>query len=111
MGKAARKANRRQRRSEGGHNGRVTAPKVSRRRGDVEPSIEGLRRPEANAFDELVKLRVRLSEAEVQVAFWVAHARSAGVSWRSIGEALGVTQQAACKRFGRPVRLVEGGER
>ena len=39
----------------------------------------------------------------------VGFAREAGASWASIGEALGVTTQAAHQRFGPQARLVEGG--
>lgn len=41
------------------------------------------------------------SEAALQVA--VDQARSAGRTWREIGDALGTTRQAAFQRFGRPL--------
>jgi hypothetical protein len=41
------------------------------------------------------------ADAALQLA--VDRARSAGQSWRGIGEVLGTTRQAAFQRFGRPV--------
>lgn len=56
------------------------------------------------AADELlVRSQERLSEL-------VANARSQGVSWQSIGEALGVSRQAAFKRFSNPVHALQRGE-
>ena len=40
----------------------------------------------------------------------VGFAREAGASWAAIGEALGVTTQAAHQRFG-PKTVLEGGRR
>lgn len=95
MGKAARQANRRARRAAG-----VVVPKVVRRSKVDEGSVQ--RTVPADAFDELVKRRERLADAELEIIFWVAQARAAGVTWQRVGDALGISQQAACKRFGRP---------
>jgi hypothetical protein len=50
------------------------------------------------ALAEVRRLRVVLSQLERAL---VAQAREKFVSWREIGEALGVTPQAAHKRFRR----------
>jgi hypothetical protein len=40
-------------------------------------------------------------EVERLTADWVQKARDAGASWQQIGDALGVTRQAAQQRYGR----------
>jgi len=77
-------------------------PKVVYRRdfGD-EPGMEAVHVIATDPFEELVRLRQGLLDQERLVAFWVAQARVAGVTWARIGEALDVSQQAASKRFGR----------
>src|SRR5665647_158240 len=77
-------------------------PKVVYRRdfGD-EPGMEAVHVIATDPFEELVRLRQGLLDQERLVAFWVAQARSAGLTWARVGEALGVSNQAACKRFGR----------
>ena len=50
----------------------------------------------------------RAAEAHLRSA--VAAARAAGVSWQLIGEALGISRQAAFKRFGSAAALETGGE-
>lgn len=41
-------------------------------------------------------------DAEKQLRRVVEKARAAGATWADIGDALGVSRQAAFKRFGRP---------
>lgn len=66
----------------------------------VDAADEELRRP---AGDEVVMIRradelVRRSQERLSEL--VSTARSSGVSWQTIGDALGVSRQAAFKRFG-----------
>jgi DNA-binding Lrp family transcriptional regulator len=69
-------------------------------------SVRVVRPDEAHAID--VKVRAEILEAaEKQLNMAVARARGAGVSWERIGEAVGISRQAATERFGK---LVDGGE-
>lgn len=54
-------------------------------------------------LDEVGSAALALEVARIQLRTAVDHAREAGVSWARIGEHLGVSRQAAYKRFGRPV--------
>lgn len=62
--------------------------------------------PMLKALEDLAYHRAVLTEVESQTAPFVARARDAGASWSLIGLALGVTSQAAHKRF----REKEGSE-
>jgi hypothetical protein len=53
------------------------------------------------ALRELTRTEAELGELRRQV---VANARTAGVSWDQIGEALGITRQSAWQYFSRPAR-------
>ena len=51
-------------------------------------------------FREIIAASRRVHDAEAELHAAVARARQAGDSWTVIGAALGVTRQAAQKRFG-----------
>ncbi|MDR1807216.1 MAG: hypothetical protein LBR33_04780 [Propionibacteriaceae bacterium] len=61
--------------------------------------------PEATVYredyDALVQAVRRRDDAQRQVDLAVAHAREDGTSWTLIGNALGVSRQAAYKHYGR----------
>lgn len=56
----------------------------------------------ADPLTQLTEARRALDRAQQQVQDGVTAARAAGHSWAEIGTALGVTRQAAFKRFGAP---------
>jgi hypothetical protein len=66
---------------------------------DVAPSRDYRRRGEA--LEALANQRRHRESIEVGVRRSVGKAREAGATWAEIGRALGVTQQAASKRYGR----------
>lgn len=55
-----------------------------------------------DSLARLAEARRALDRAQQQVVEGVSTARAAGHSWAEIGAALGVTRQAAFKRFGTP---------
>lgn len=56
-----------------------------------------------NDFDALLQIGVDLADLDVTVDaskyLWVRLATAAGASWKQIGDALGVSKQAAQKRY------------
>lgn len=52
------------------------------------------------AVTDLAKLR---EAADEWLTWTIMDARRAGKTWEAIGEALGVTRQAAQQRYGRPI--------
>jgi phosphohistidine phosphatase SixA len=54
----------------------------------------------AEALDRLGELMAERERLERETRFMVDQARRCRVTWSEIGEALGVSQQAASKRFG-----------
>ena len=56
---------------------------------------------DAAHFRAIIAASRRVHDAEAELHAAVARARQAGDSWTVIGAALGVTRQAAQKRFGR----------
>lgn len=58
------------------------------------------RRKEVAGVSGLQVLKVQRDSTARAIDVEVRRARRAGVSWREIGEALGVTQQAASRRWG-----------
>lgn len=62
--------------------------------------------PVLGEHDPLAELRasvaVQARSGELVVAA-VGSARTAGISWQQIGDALGISRQAAFQRFGRPI--------
>ena len=65
-------------------------------------------RSPANALDEVRAAVDTLSSAEKALTEAVGLARQAGHTWQQIGETLGITRQAAFKRFGHVVDPVTG---
>lgn len=59
--------------------------------------------PQEQALWMLKKYAEEAQEVERLTAKWAATAREAGASWTQIGDALGVSRQAAQQRFGRNV--------
>jgi hypothetical protein len=60
----------------------------------------------AESFDPVSAVRASVglqSRATALVVAAVEQAREAGATWHEVGEALGVTRQAAFQRFGRPI--------
>ena len=56
-------------------------------------------RPDDELLTGLVKVQAVVSQADAAVHDYVDVLRSRGISWTRIGEALGVTKQAAWERF------------
>ena len=50
----------------------------------------------------LARAAAKVTDAETELARMVHQARASGASWASIAEHLGVTRQAAWKRYGKP---------
>lgn len=55
----------------------------------------------ATLLEEVVRASAAIREAEDGLREAVARARAAGLSYATIGKALGVSRQAAWERFGR----------
>ena len=66
-------------------------------------SLDPARAParDAAGVRRIIAARKRLAEAERELHDAVAAAKDAGDSWTVIGAALGVSRQAAQRRFGR----------
>ncbi|WP_223692373.1 DUF3887 domain-containing protein [Leifsonia poae] len=60
-------------------------------------------RSESDPLDALQASLAVQSRAAELVASAVEHARSSGRTWQEIGDALGVSRQAAFQRYGRPI--------
>jgi len=54
--------------------------------------------------EKLGQSRAKLTKARAGLADAVQYARAQGWSWADVGEALGITKQAARERFGSPAR-------
>ena len=53
---------------------------------------------------EQIRLALRIEQAAAElVGSAVLSARAGGATWKSIGEVLGITRQAAFQRFGKPI--------
>lgn len=65
---------------------------------DLDPTTVTAR--DAVHFRRIIAARERVTRADRELRDAVRAARDAGDSWLSIGMALGVTKQAAQKRFG-----------
>ncbi|CED90686.1 hypothetical protein [Actinomyces succiniciruminis] len=65
-------------------------------------SLDPARTPSRDAthFRRIIAAKKHVIDAEQDLARAVADARAAGESWTVIGAALGVSKQAAHKRFG-----------
>ncbi len=66
---------------------------------DLDPATAQAR--DAVHFRRIIAAKEGVAQAERELHDAVRAAREAGDSWLSIGLALGVTKQAAQKRFGR----------
>ncbi|NLE58285.1 MAG: hypothetical protein GX616_07990 [Planctomycetes bacterium] len=66
---------------------------------DLDPATVKAR--DAVHFRRIIAAKEGVAQAERELRDAVRAAREAGDSWLSIGLALGVTKQAAQKRFGR----------
>lgn len=70
--------------------------------GMVRRSVRALgRRVPQNDVSDLILLAAVVDEAQSAMAAAVEQLRADGASWSQIGDALGMTKQAAEKRFGR----------
>lgn len=56
------------------------------------------------ALIEIGKARATAQQLALQAPALVAEARDTGSSWSQIGEALGISKQAAIQRYGRPAK-------
>ena len=56
-------------------------------------------RPDGELLASLVKVQAVVSQADAAVHDYVDTLRARGISWTRIGEALGVSKQAAWERF------------
>ena len=57
-------------------------------------------RRETEQFRRMQAARTAVDAAELELRDAVRAARGAGNSWTVVGEAVGITRQAACQRFG-----------
>ena len=55
-------------------------------------------------LEVIARLKIQRRAIERLVEHWVREARDQGVTWQAIGDALGITHQAARQRFGTIVR-------
>lgn len=62
----------------------------------------------AGAIRRALQMR---AAADAVVSAVVVDARASGMTWQAIGEALGVTRQAAFQRYGRPTDPTTGQRR
>ena len=67
----------------------------------VERNVEYIYRRRGEALKTLGKMRQNREAVEAGVMRWVGKSRLAGATWAEIGSALGVSQQAASKRYRR----------
>lgn len=72
---------------------------IERALDDLDPA--GIVARDAVHFRRIIAAQEGVSRADRELHDAVREAREAGDSWLSIGMALGVTKQAAQKRFGR----------
>lgn len=63
---------------------------------DIEPDAYGA----AHFLDEIPWAQKSIRQAEERLTLAVRRAHAAGATWQRIGDALGVTRQAAQRRFG-----------
>lgn len=61
-------------------------------------------------MDQIVEAQAELERAKQNLRLAVHEARAAGRTWADIGRTLGMTRQAAFKRFGQPIHPVTGHE-
>jgi hypothetical protein len=77
----------------------------------ASPSLQQRLAHDPGAYLELVALTQRAStETDALLRSSIAAARTAGHSWTAVGEALGISKQAAQQRFGAPAAIAAPGE-
>src|SRR5690606_22681013 len=77
---------------------------------EAGPDLEARMATDPEAYLDLVSIAARAErQTEELLRSSVAAARSAGQSWEAIGARLGISRQAAQKRFGRPDEEGEAG--
>ena len=66
-----------------------------------EPAIDAWeqRLSDEELLDHLPRVAAASAQVEQQLTAWVRQARSRGLTWTRIGEALGMTRQSAWERF------------
>lgn len=57
--------------------------------------------PKAQALRWTRDAKSQLASAQAEILACVSHARRAGASWTEIGDALGMSKQAAQQKFGK----------
>lgn len=72
--------------------------------GEADPTLVGRLEHDPDAYLDLIRLGTRASAyTDEFLERAVGSARAAGLSWEAIGSELGVSKQAAHKRFGAPL--------
>ncbi len=79
---------------------KLTDEEAVERLENLDPDDPGVRVRDRAAVAEIEMAAAARREAEQRVATAVRDARSAGVTWTEVGAALGVSHQAAIKRYG-----------
>jgi hypothetical protein len=68
-------------------------------RRDGDPEAWHTRLTDDELLAHLPKVAAASTQVELQLTGWVREARSRGITWTRIGEALGMTRQSAWERF------------
>jgi ATP-dependent Clp protease ATP-binding subunit ClpX len=68
-------------------------------RRDSDPEAWHTRLTDDELLAHLPKVAAASTQVELQLTGWVREARSRGITWTRIGEALGMTRQSAWERF------------
>ena len=79
---------------------RLTDEQALERLENLDPNDPGVRVGDRTDIAEIEAAVAARREAEARVAAAVRDARAAGVTWTEIGIGLGVSHQAAIKRYG-----------
>jgi hypothetical protein len=77
----------------------VLCPSCDKMRSAVGRTEVGRKLP-ASELGQVIEAALELSRAEERLGLAVRVARGAGASWSQVGDALGVTRQAAQQRLG-----------
>ena len=80
---------------------KLTDEQALERLENLDPNDPNVRVGDRSDIAELEAAVAARREAETRVATAVRDARAAGVPWTAIGIGLGVSHQAAIKRYGR----------
>jgi hypothetical protein len=70
-------------------------------KGDVMPKLANWeeRLSDDDVLAALPKFQAAAVQVDRQLALWVRHARTRGITWTRIGAAMGMTRQSAWERF------------